>query len=202
MVRAAKLLLSIIMLGIISGCSTTNLTYKNQQLTLQLDGQYLQVHGTSLNRHLDNFGNLYLTREILRMDDGSILVYENALTDDMFEFNLMPLQTIRIVFDARQVITIYYKDSFYLLQLILQDGRVLNVAAEQQDDQNLKLLYGMSTSRFENIMRQLGVAEVRNPIIKRVITIHQPKDAILSRWSVKKVQFVPLITPLRMLFGL
>jgi len=198
MYRAAKFLFSIIVLFILSACSTTDLAYKNNKLALQVDGKHLQVNGTSLERHQDNFSSLYLAYEILQLDAGNIVVYEKARTDNRYQFNFTTMRTIQIVFDAIEVRKVYFSSSFYILQLTLQDGRTLNTIVEQLEDQSMNIAYGMSTKQVNDLLRQLDAKAIR-PLKQNVITIQNPQAAILSRWTMKKIDFIPLIVPVRLL---
>ncbi len=200
MYSAVKFLFSVIVLVILSACSTTDLSYKNNTLALQVDGKHLQVNGTRLGQHKDNFSNLYLAYEVLKLDAGNIIVYEKARTDSSYEFNFTTMRTIQIVFDVIDVRQIYFSSSFYILQLTLQDGRVLNTIVEQLEDQSLNLAYGMSNKQVNDLLRQLDAKAFR-PLKQNVITIKDPQRAILSRWTTKKVHFAPLIVPVRF-FGL
>ena len=200
MYRAVTFLFSVIALVILSACSTTDLSYKNNTLILQVDGKDLQVNGISLGRHTDNFGNLYLAHEVLKLDAGNIVVYEKARTDISYEFNFITRRTIQIVFDAIDVRQIYFSSSFYILQLTLQDGRILNTIVEQLEDQSLNFAYGMSNKQVNDLLRQLN-AEALRPLKQNVISIKSQQRAIFSRWTTKKVHFAPLIVPVRF-FGL
>ena len=151
MKTVAKILFPIALLAILSGCKTADLSYAQGVLSLQVDNNHLNVNGTTLSSRNDSFGNLYLRQNMIKLKDGSIVVYERLMTDNLYEFNLIPLQTIHSVFDARRVISIWNKSSFYLFQLVLRDGRILNVAAEEFDDQRLTLVYGFSNTQLRNI---------------------------------------------------
>jgi len=196
MYRTVKFLFSVTVLVFLSACSTTDLSYKNNQLALQVDGKHLQVNGTSLGRHQDNFSNLYLAYEVLQLDAGNIVVYEKGRTDSSYEFNFTTRRTIQIVFDAIDVRQIYFSSSFYILQLTLQDGRTLNAVVEQLEDQSLNLAYGMSNKQVNGLLKQLNAKALR-PLKQNVISIKNPQRAILSRWTTQKVNFIPLIVPLR-----
>ena len=202
MKTVARILLPIALLAILSGCKTADLSYGQGVLSLQVNQNHLNVNGTTLSSRNDSFGNLYLRQNMIKLKDGSIVVYERLRTDNLYEFNLIPVQTIHSVFDAYRVIPIYYKSSFSLLQLVLRDGRVLNVAAEQFDDQRLTLVYGMSNVQMRNIQKQLDPRAAQKPLIDKVITLPEGRGAIYSRWSVQKVQLTPLITPLCYIYGL
>jgi hypothetical protein len=196
MYKAVKFLFSVIALLILSACSTTDLSYKNNKLVLQVDGKQLQVNGTPVGRHQSNFSNLYLAYKVLKLDAGNIVVYEKARTDSSYEFNFTTRRTIQIIFDAIDVRQIYFSSSFYILQLTLQDGRTLNTIVEQLEDQSLNLAYGMSNKQINDLLKQLNARALR-PLKQNVISIKKPQRAILSRWTMQKVHFIPLIVPLR-----
>ena len=198
MYGTVKFLFSITVLFILSACSTTDLAYKNNKLALQVDGKHLQVNAASLGRHLDNFSSLYLAYEILQLDAGNIVVYEKARTDNRYQFNFTAMQTIQIVFDAIEVRKVYFSSSFYILQLTLQDGRTLNTIVEQLEDQSMNLAYGMSNKQVNNLLRQLDAKAIR-PLKQNVISIQNPQAAIFSRWTMRKIDFIPLIIPVRLL---
>jgi len=193
----AKFLLPAALL-LLGGCNKiSDLSYQKGVLSLQVNKKHLQISGRPLYRHTDNFGNLYLTREMLKLDNGNLVAYERARTDQLYEFNLPPLQTIRIVFDARDIRVVYLKSSFYLLQLILQNGSVLNMALEQFDDQRLTLVYGMPTSQMKKLFKELNPQVAVPPMMENAVTIPPGSHLFLSHWSVPMVQLTPLITPLR-----
>lgn len=200
--RVARFLLPIALLAVLSGCKTASLSYAQGELSLQVNQNHLKVNGTTLSSRNDSFGNLYLRQKIIKLKDGSTVVYERARTDDLYEFNLLPMQTVRILFDAYKMNIIYSKSSFYLVQMILRDGRTLNIAVEQFDDQQLSFVYGMNNAQFRNMLTQLDPQATQKPLIEEVTTLPVGNGAIFSRWSVRKVQFVPLITPVRYVFGL
>ncbi len=201
MIKIIHLLFLGIVLTIIVGCKTANLTYQNSAVHLQLDDEHFQVEGKTLHQYTDNYANLFLVQKLLRLKDGSIIIYEEAKTDDLYEFNYSAIPTIKAVFDARSVTQIYFKSSFYLLQLTLQDGSILNLAAENIDDQRLAYVYGMNTGEFKKMIKKLTIQNV--PLqTQRVVTLSNDKSAIQSRWNTKKINFIPLVTPVRYIYGL
>ena len=197
----AKLLLLPVLL-LLGGCNMSDLSYQKGHLTIQVNDKHLQISGRPSYRQTNSFGNLYLTQEMLRLKNGSQVAYERASTDPLYEFNLTPVQTIKAVFDARRVNVIYFKSSFYLAQLILWDGSVLNLVMEQFDDQRLTFVYGMPTSQMRKLLMDLDAPDILSPMAERVITLPKNSHTFLSRWSVQLVQLTPLITPLRYNMGL
>lgn len=188
------------MLAFLTGCSTTDLSYKNNQLVLKVDDKYLQIDSKFINHRMNNFGTLFIDQQLLQHNEGNMVVYEKARTDDMNEFYYPTIDTIKIVFDARYVRVVYFSSSFYIMQVILADGRPLNVIVEQLEDQSLNMVYGMTNKQINNLLNQLDSQE-RMPVDQHVITIHHQQSAILSRWTTYKVNIMQLVGPKRDLMG-
>ena len=200
MYKVVKFLFLVLVLGVLSACSTTDLGYKNNKLVLQVDGKHLQVNSKLINQRMNNFGTLYINQQLLQLDDGNTVVYEKARTDDTYEFYFPTIDTIRIVFDARYIKVVYFSSSFYILQLILNDGRALNVIVEQLEDQSLNMVYGMTNKQINHLLRQLDVKESMS-VNQNIITLYHQKNVILSRWTTYKVNVMQLVGPKRDMFG-
>ncbi len=201
MTKIIKLFFFIIILLSFVGCQMSQLSYENNELGLQVDDNHISAKGTTLYHHTDNYANLFLSQRVLRLNNGSIVTYEEARTDSLYEFNLVPRLTIKAVFEAREVRQVYFKSSFYLIQLILKDGSVLNIAAEQFDDQRLAYVYGISTGELRKLLKKLGANEPY-PLIENVRTLRNDQSALLSKWNTKKINFIPLVEPVRYIFGI
>lgn len=200
-----KKIISLVLVTIItlmmSACGgSSNLTYNNKQLTIQVEKEYLQLDGTLLNERRDNFSSLFLSQKVLRLDEGNLVVYENARTDLEYEFEPSIMHSIKIIFEAKSVIMVYGKGHLYAYQLILKDGRLLNVVAQQGDTQQLKFVYGLSTAQLNKMLKQLD-PNTGGAYYKQVIQLHDERDAILSKWDVQKIHFVPLVVPLAKMMG-
>lgn len=196
-----KLLFTSTVILILSGCATSNLTYKNHQIVLQVDKSSLHVEGTFLKQHKDNFSSLYLTQKVLQLKEGNLVVYEEARTDMLYEFEPSIIRSIQIIFEAKGMVKVYGKSHLYAYQLIMKDGSILNMIAEQSDSQDLSFVYGMSTTQLNKILK--GLDPDANPAYyKKVILLKDTSHAILSKWDVKKVHFVPLVVPLPRFSGM
>ena len=73
----------------------STLSYNNEQLSIQRSDQSLQLHGTTLKQNSENFSTLFLTQKLLRLDDGSMVMYEDARTDLQYQFDP---PTTRLIF--------------------------------------------------------------------------------------------------------
>ncbi len=184
----------------INGCGMSHLSYNNKQLTVQVEKEYLQMDGTLLSEHRDNFSSLFLSQKILRLNEGNLVVYEDARTDLAYEFEPPITRSIKIIFEAKSVIMVYAKSHLYAYQLILKNGKILNVIAQQGDTQQLKFVYGLSTAQLNKMLKQLDPDAV-GAHYKQVIRLIDEHEAILSKWDVQKVHFVPLVVPLARMSG-
>ena len=200
MYRVVKLLITVFMLAFLIGCSTTDLSYKNNQLLLQVNDKHLQVDSKFINHRMNNFGTLFIDQQLLQLSEGNMVVYEKARTDDMYEFYFPTIDTIKIVFDARYVRVVYFNSSFYIMQVILANGRPLNVIVEQLEDQSLNMVYGMTNKQINNVLSQLDSQE-RMLVNQYVITLDRQQSAILSRWTTSKVNIMQRVGPKRDLSG-
>lgn len=181
---------------LLSGCATQNLSYNNEQLNLQVKNNHLQIHGTQLKQEKENFSTLFLTQDLLRLDDGSLVMYEYAETDMQYQFDPTTTRSISIIFDARSVNKVYENSLLFAYQVILQDNRVLNLIVSQSYDQELIMLYGMSTSKLNGMLRDL---DPNAPLAyyKNSIDLSKERNPLMSRWTTYKVHIVPLVIPVR-----
>ncbi len=179
----------------------SNLTYNNHQLMLQINKKYLRLDGELIKVRKDSFGSLFITQKILRLDNGNMTVYEDAISDFLYEFEPSITRSIKVIFDARKVIIAYAKNSLYAYQLILQDGKILNVIAQQSGFQRLKMVYGMDSTQLDQMLKKLDI-NTKSVYYRDVIVTKNQNKAILSRWSVQNVHFFPLIVPLLRLIGM
>lgn len=200
MKKIIRLTFVTIVILMISGCGMSNLSYNNKQLTVQVEKEYLQMEGTLLSERRDNFSSLFLSQKVLRLTEGNLVVYEDARTDLSYEFEPSITRSIKIIFEAKNMIMVYGKSHLYAYQLILKNGKILNVIAQQGDTQQLRFIYGMSTAQFNKMLKQLD-PDAKGAYYKQVLKLQDERHAILSKWDVQKVHFVPLVVPLARMMG-
>ena len=197
---STKLLSTCITLLLLTGCGpTSSLTYKNEQLSIQLSDQNLQLQGKQLKQNRENFSTLFLTQSLLRLDDGTMVMYEDARTDLQYQFDPPTTTLISVVFDAKRVYRVYTNSFLYAYQLLLQDNRVINVLVTQSYDQEMQMVYGMSTKKLDSMLRKLD-QNAQPAYYKNVIELNHESKPLISRWTTTKVHLYPLVIPLR-LFG-
>ena len=184
----------------ISGCGMSHLSYDNRQLTVQVEKESLQIDGILLNEHRNNFSSLFLSQKILRLNENNLVVYEDARTDLDYEFEPAITQSIKVIFEAKNIIMVYSKNHLYAYQVLLKDERLLNVVAQQSDTQELKFVYGLSTAQLNKMLKQLD-PNAKSAYYKQVVRLQDEHHAILSKWDIQKIHFVPLVVPLARMLG-
>jgi len=183
-------------LFILSACSTPGmLKFDNSTLNLQVEKKRIQVPSTQVKINKENFSSLFLEQKLLRLDDGSLVMYEEAETDMQYMFEPPTITTIKVVFDAKKVIPIYEKDFIFGYQLLLKDNRVLNIIVSQGYDQELQMVYGMSNQQFLKALNRLN-ANIHGVPYQNAIELKNERNPLLSHWTTWKVSFYPLVVPL------
>ena len=191
-----KLLLVGVTLFAMSSCGTSNIVYVPEHLTLSMDEQRVTLPAILIKQHFENYNNLYVKQKVLRLDDNSLVVYEDVKTDELYEFENTTTWITSVVFDAKKMYTVYAHSHLYAFQVLLQNNQILNLMVQQDDTQTLRLLYGMDTKTFNTIIKRLD-SNAKEAYYKDVVRIEDINHALLSQWSVRKIHFTPLIVPLR-----
>lgn len=195
MTTMSKVLYLTLITLLITGCATSNLSYKNEQVNIRIDKTSLNMRGMPLEKKNENFSTLFLKQNLLRLDDGSLVVFEEADTDLQYRFEPTTPRSIKVIFNAKRVIKVHYNTFIYAFQVVLKNNKVLNVLAAQGFDQELQMVYGMSTERLNDMLRKLG-QDAKPAYYKNVIDLRHERSPYLSQWDVQKVHIVPLVVPI------
>ncbi len=184
---------------LLNSCSTSStLKYENSNLNLQIEEKRIQVPSTQIKSTRENFSSLFLEQKLLRLNDGSLVMFEEAETDMQYMFDPPTTRTISVVFDAINVVKVYEKNFIYAYQLVLKDRRVLNIIVSQGYDQELQMVYGMSSKQFVTALNRLN-ANIKTLPYQNTIELKNEPNPLLSKWTTWKVSFYPLVIPLRRL---
>ena len=194
--KIKTLFFSFTVILLINSCATSNMVYKNEQLILQMNDSQLQVHGTALEQRTKSFNALSLTQNLLRLDDGSIVAYEEVRTDMQYHFYHTTRRSIEILFNAKRVVSYYYKSHLYAFQVVLKDNRIINVLARQSHDKKLKMVYGLSTKKLNSILKKLDT-NAPTFTYNTVIDLNHEPTPFMTQWTIWNVHFVPLVIPRR-----
>lgn len=188
----AFLLLSLL----ISACSApSGIGYQNGYLYFHLEDVLVEIKSSPIAQKRTNFKSLFLDQTVLSTKEGNLLVYENARTDLSYEFDPTLMRIINVIFETRKKIPVYIKAHLHAYQIVLPNGQLLNLIAQQDNTQHIKLLYGMSTAQLNNILKKLDPA-ASQAHYNRVLSLKNHRHAIMTKWDDMKVHFYPLVVPL------
>ena len=178
----------------------SGIEHTQNKLSFQVEQNQVLLDADLLQKKRENFSILFLSQKILRLKEGNIVVYEEARTDDLYEFSPPTATLIKVLFEANSIIAVYGRSHLYAYQLTLANKQVLNVIAQQDESQRLRFVYGMNNRQFNTMLKQL---DPNTPIApyKGVMLLNSVNHVILSKWSTKKIQFYPLVRPLSLHFG-
>jgi len=181
----------------ISGCVSTPsfVGYQNHQLYMQVANNHLALSGNIVDKKSTNFVSLGLYRYLIKLKNGETVVYEKARTDMAYEFEPSIHRIIKIVFDAKYLVEVYSKALVYAYQIVLADGRILNAVVSQSYDQEISMVYGMSSEKLDKMLKKLN--PLARPVpYRHAITLEHEPNPLLSKWTTWKINFVPLVQPL------
>ena len=199
MYKQIKQLSLLSLLLLLNACTNpATLQYDNTNINLKIEEKRIQVPSKQIKLTKENFSILFLEQKLLRLDDGSLVMFEEAETDMQYMFDPPTTRTISVIFDAINVVRVYEKDFIYAYQLVLKDHRVLNIIVSQGYDQELQMVYGMSSKQFVKTLNRLN-ANINTVPYQNAIELKNEPNPLLSKWTTWKVNFYPLVIPLRRL---
>ncbi len=175
------------------GCSTSRVDFKNDQLIIKSGNTASIYNGHLIARHTENFSTLFIDQKILELPQGDLIVYEHAYTDLQYEFEPSIHRIIRYVFETNKMIPVYMGSQLAAYQIALPDGQWLNLLAQRSDTQELYFIYGMGTVQFNKMIKKID-ENAPSAFYKNVIQLNKQK-AVQSRWTTRKVHFIPLVVP-------
>jgi len=170
----------------------TQMQLENDAVKLQLETVQSRLETVPVKRKYTSFISLYLTQNLLKTKAGNLLVYEEAELDNNYEFRQTVARTLDIVFESVQKETVATVGGIEAYQIILPKRGVLNIIVQKKGLFNLSMLYGMSNAQLRQMLAPLHV-KIEPLREKKVVTLHNPDDAILSKWDLIKVRFYPLV---------
>lgn len=180
---------------LLTGCATSTLKLGiDDTLTLTYDKEKLSAHGITLDSKSDQYPELQLRQSIIKLDDDTLLVYEEVVVDLLYQFQYGTPQSIEMIFDAEKSKLIYQRNNLYFLQLLLKNGKYLNVVCQQSSLQSLTQLYGFSNKLMEKIINTVSEKEQVLKFQKDVISFEHFKRSYFSTWSAKLIAIDGLIT--------
>lgn len=195
-----KTLFSLTVVLFITACTSSNIAYTENKLSLQIEQNHILLDADLLHKNRQNFRTLHIDKKLLRLKEGNVIVYEDANTDLSYEFAQATTQVIKVIFNARSVHKVYARNNLYAFQLYLSHNRVLNVIAQQDESQRLRFVYGLSTPQFNNILKQLD-SSAKTASVSTVLTFSSSTHLYMAKWTTMNVDFLPLVHPVPQRLG-
>jgi len=197
-----KFFVSALVLFFLSACSSmTQMAYRSHTLSIQMGSTHIQLPAVEVAKRVDTYGSVAIYQHILQLDEGNLVVYEDAQTDLEYEFEPTVMRIIDVLFQTHRKVLLFAKDHMRAYQVILSDHAILNLLVQQSDSQQLQLLYGMNAEQMVRILKGLGMPTPKLPYAN-VMTFHRKERAIQTHWNAQNVHFYPLVVPLPRFFGL
>ncbi len=188
---------------LLNSCDFSQIDYKKDNLIFELEKISVLLNAKEVKKEASNFSSLLVLRRTLKLNDGNLVVYENDITDIEYEFSdsLRLGDIFNITFKAKSSILVFSKNSLLAYQIILNNGKVLNILAQYSDSQNLRFVYGLSNQQLNDIIKKLEANSINLNLYKNPVVISDQNKMIYSKWTMKEVHFYPLVVPISKLLG-
>jgi hypothetical protein len=145
------------------------------------------------------FETVAVTQSVLKDKDGSFLVFEFALTDELYQFDHHSSeQVMKMLFDAKKIIAVYERNNLVFYRLFSTGGDVINLIVHQSSSQALRFAYGFSNKKFMEILKQIAPSSgsIETKFRKRASSFGHPEEAVKTRWRTVLETIDSLIIPL------
>ncbi len=169
-----------------TGCISTSLILQDKKdIVLTYGDKQMVFHGDSVKEEYVDLSPGYIYQYVSKQEEGALLVYETTVLHENYRYNHGTLRTMKIIFDARRVETIYTIRNMSFFQIELKDGRVINTIVQQSLDDQLAFAYGYAHEQFAGIMEEVKKPEdvYRQALKPDVFVPKDPEKAILSQWK-------------------
>jgi len=168
-----------------TGCISTSLTLQDKKdIVLTYGDKQMVFYGDIVKEEYVDLSPGYIYQYVSKQEEGDLLVYETTVLHENYRYNHGTLRTMKIIFDARRVETIYTIRNMSFFQIELKDGRIINVIVQQSLDDQLVFAYGFAHNQFASIMQEVKKPDdvYRKALQSDVFVPQDSKKAILSQW--------------------
>lgn len=180
--------------------TNTSLQLKDgQTLLLEVNKQKVRFDTTSVEQKELAFGTVTITQTILQEKEASLLVFERAVTDELYQFDhRSKAQLMKAAFDAKRVVEVYHVGNLAFYQLFTDDEQAINIIVHQSDDQAIRLAYGFSNTDFSKILETIVISGHPTDAVLKAegITFDDPESAVRTRWNTPLHTIESLMIPL------
>lgn len=139
----------IVILGLIFlGCSSTQLHYDPQQITLHNSFLHYTLHGKETDKNAFRLSPISIDQRVFSTAYEPQLVFEYARLDAPYKFKSTLSYTLGEIFHAKSVESIKSMDGFSFFVITFKDDSILYALAKNHSRKQLHLLYGFSKENF------------------------------------------------------
>ncbi len=189
-----------VLLFFLSGCTTTSLTMPNHQtILISADKKHMQINGTVDKSSQVNMNNIaFVHQSLFKQEEGAYIVYETVDLDSNYRYNYAIPRTMDIVFEAKQISTIYMFQYLTFLQIETQERELLNVLVDLSHEQYLTFAYGFSSEKFKKMIETINTTGKRpsRALREEVMTLRDPDKAIMSKWNTNMLVLDHIFVPI------
>ena len=190
----------VVLLFFLSGCVTSSLTMPDQQtILISTNKNKMQISGNVHKNSRVNMNNIaFVHQSLFEQEEGAYLVYETVDLDSNYRYNYAPQRTMDIVFDAKEISTIYMFQYLTFLQIETQDRQLLNVLVDQSHEQYLTFAYGFSSKKFKEMIETVDATDKKpsRALREEAVTLTDPDKAVLSQWNTKMLVLDHIFVPI------
>ena len=181
----------------VSSRDTSSLLIDEEGVVVTLNKKSYQIKGQPVKSESLNFPTLNVLQTVLRQKDGSLLVFEEAETDDMYQYDFSAPRTLEMVFDADGINVLFQANNLYFAAVFIKDRRTINAIFRQSDEQKLTMLYGFDDTEFLDIIKTFGHTETDyGRELKYGGLVTNDQDSVVkTNWSIPLHAIDALIVP-------
>jgi len=126
------------------------------------------------------FSNLNIVQKKLNLKENSVFL-ELATVDSLYEFNSKSENIVKVIFEAKEINKIFSINGLTAMEVVLKNGKVMNLFVEDNDMTNLTFFYGLPTDTFRKTVERLQGIEAKLLYQNSIEPLHNPA----THWSVE-----------------
>ena len=181
----------------ISSRDVSSLKMSDAKATVTLNKARASINGKVTEKQSLNFKTVAIEQKIFKSGDGALLVFEHAVTDDLYQFDHATPISVRMIFDAKEIILVFQANNLYFARLEMKNRDWLNIIFMQSEDQSLTLLYGLSDTAFIRVIEEIGGGmPERMEIVHDAAVTKDPEHVVTTQWNTLMHTVDSLIVPI------
>ena len=156
----------------------SSLSFKNNLISIEVEGSKVQFQNYGrVKRISQHFSNVQIEQIEIRVEKNSIC-FETARVEPLYEFTYNTKKIVRILFDTKEIKEVFSVNGLHAMQIVLNNGEILNLLVDDNDNKELIFLYGLNNKKFNALTQKLA----KSPAVELEATSCMK---FMSQWSVK-----------------